>query len=164
MPTRRLKTGSVPDGTPPQLFGAKIMSSSPNPIANGPSPFVQTTTPAIERANRLISLRAHPGFLDLLRLSQELVDTARDICSDYGGWDAQQIVVLKVRMQCAKEHHQLLIAKLQDAIQEGIDDGTARASSLPEKSPEEMLDQGDYVRQKTLEKFNDMESRPAGSY
>lgn len=128
------------------------------------APFVQTSTPNIERANRLISLKSHPGFFDLLRLSQELVQSAADICADYGGWDAQQIVVLKVRMQTAKEHHQMLIAKIHEAITLGVEEGKALAPTLPEKSPEDMVAQGDYVRAKTLQKFEEIDTRAPGSY
>lgn len=127
-------------------------------------PFVPTTTPNIERANRLMSLRDNPGFLDLLRLSQELSIEAAEQCADYGGWDPQQIMVLKVRMQAAKEHHQLLIAKMLDAIKLGIDEGKALQSSLPAKTPEQAVEQGDYVRQAVLQKFEDTDNRPAGSY
>ena len=127
-------------------------------------PFVPTTTPNIERANRLLGLRSHPGFMDLLRLSQEIVQSAADICADFGGWDAQQIVVLKVRMQAAKEHHELLIAKMQDAIRAGVEEDSMRRSSMPEKSPEDVLAQGDYVRQEVLTKFDEMDSRAAGSW
>ena len=127
-------------------------------------PFVPTTTPNIERANRLLGLRSHPGFMDLLRLSLEIVQSAADFCADFGGWDAQQIVVLKVRMQAAKEHHELLIAKMQDAIRAGVEEDSMRRSSMPAKSPEDVLAQGDYVRQEVLTKFDEMDSRAAGSF
>ncbi len=140
------------------------MSSTPVPVTATSSPFEQTTTPAIERANRLMSLRTHPGFLDLIRISQEMVKAAADVCADYPGWDAQQIVVLKVRMQAAKEHHELLLAKINEAIREGIEEATARAASLPAKTAEEAVDHGDYVRQRVLEKFEEMDGRVPGSY
>ena len=140
------------------------MSSNPNSVSEQYQPFVPTTTFLIERANRLISLRAHPGFIDLLRISQELVDEATAVSIDYGGWDPQQIVVLKSRAQAAKEYHSRLIGKVMEAIRDGMEDASANASILPEKTPGEALEQGDYVRQKMLEKFDDMDARPAGSY
>jgi len=140
------------------------MSSVPNPVTEATTPFVPNTTPAIERANRLISLRTHPGFLDVLRISQELVQSAADQCADYPGWDPQQIVVLKVRMQCAKEHHALLIARINEAIYQGIEEGKAQAANLPSQTPEEAVDRGDFVRQRMLQQFNEMDNRPAGSY
>jgi hypothetical protein len=127
-------------------------------------PFPQTTTPNIERANRLISLKAHPGFFDLLALSQELVQSSADQCADYGGWDAQQIVVLKVRMQAAKEHHQLLISKILEAIRTGVDEQMAMSATLPEKTVGDVVEQGDYVRQQVLTKFDEFDTRPAGSF
>ena len=138
--------------------------SVPRPANEPISPFVPTTTPTIERANRLISLRANPGFYDLLQLSQELVQSAADICEDYPGWDAQHIVVLKVRMQAAKEHHALLIHKVQEAIEAGLNEARAEIANLPAKTVAETLDQGDFVRQKVLEKFEEYDSRPAGSH
>ena len=127
-------------------------------------PFHPTSTPAMDRANRLISVKGHPGFLEILRLSQELVDTAQAISTDFGGWDPQQIVVLKIRAQAAKEHHAALIAKIHEAIAAGIAEGNAVAATLPEKTPTEMIEQGDYVRQEMLKKFDEMEGRTAGSY
>lgn len=127
-------------------------------------PFEQVSTPNIERANRLLSLKSHPGFLDVLRLSQELVKEAADLCADYPGWDPQQITVLKVRMQVAKEHHRALIGKIMEAIQIGIEEGRAALPSMPEKSSTEVMEQGDLVRQAVLEKFEDADMRAAGSY
>jgi len=138
------------------------------PVTPATNPFVPTTTPTIELANRLISLRAHPGFLDLVRLSQELGQEAAEICSDYPGWDPQQIVVLKVRMQVAKEHHNALIAKVEAAIQAGLEELREKVNTLPAKTPEEIVDQGDYIREKMLQHFADRDEhdglRIAGSY
>ena len=138
------------------------------PVTPASTPFVPTTTPTIELANRLISLQAHPGFLDLIRLSQELAQEAADICADYPGWDAQQIVVLKVRMQVAREHHNALIGKVQMAIQAGLDEMREKANVLPAKTVAEIVDQGDYVREKMLQHFADRDEhdgmRIAGSY
>ncbi len=126
---------------------------------------VFSSTPAIERANRLLSLRSNPGFIDLQRIAQDLVQNAADQCADYGGWDDRQIVVLKVRMQCAKEFKDLLFAKIIEAIREGVQEQAA-ASNLADKTPAEILDQGDYVRQQVLTKFEefDAEGRLPGTY
>lgn len=127
-------------------------------------PFVPNTTPAIDRANRLISLKAHPGFLDLLQISKSIVDSATGVLVDYGGWDSMQISVLKVRAQAAKEHHELLIARMMEAIRDGVDEDRTFTEIRPEKTPSEVLEQGDLVRQKVMEKFESMENRMAGSY
>jgi hypothetical protein len=128
-------------------------------------PFEPTSTPAIERANRLMHLRAHPGFPDLTRISQDLVDDAAAISIDYPGWDVQQIAVLKARAQAAKEHHALLFAKIAEAIREGIQEQAA-STNLSEKSPAEILETGDLVRQEVLTKFEEMssEGRLPGTY
>lgn len=131
-------------------------------------PFVAVTTPTIERANRLLHIQTMPGFLDILRISQDLVTEAIDACSEYGGWDPQQIMVLKVRMQAAKEHHVLLMKKIKDAIEAGILEQKAAMESA-KATPEQIrsaIEQGDLVRQAVLTKFDqkDAENRTAGSY
>lgn len=130
------------------------------------SPFEQTTTPNVDRAQRLLSLREHPGFLDLIRLSQELVQTAVDNCSNYPGWDAQQIVVLKVRQQTAMEHHKLLFSKLQQVIDIGLQEGRdlIAARVLESKTPQQIVEESDTLRAKMLESFGDMDVRIAGSH
>jgi hypothetical protein len=143
------------------------MSDNPTiPISEAGSPFIPATTPNIERANRLLGLRSHPGFLDLLRLSQTLVQDAADTCADFGGWDSQQIIVLKVRMQAAKEMHQALITRMQNAIQAGLDEAKATLPTMPAMTATEMMDQGDLVRQHVLQNFETMDAdqRSPGSY
>lgn len=126
------------------------------------SPFVATTTPNIDRANRLMALRQHPGFADLIRLSQDMVQSAVDNCSNYPGWDPQQIVVLKVRQQTATEYHSLLLARISEVIQSGVEEMRAQiaAGSAPEKSVSDIVDQGDRVRQAVLTKFEEMDKQP----
>lgn len=128
-------------------------------------PFIQTSTPAIDRANRLISLRANPGFQEAWRISKDLVDTATQILISYPGWDPQQIMVLKARAQAAQEHHDMFFAKITEAIREGVAEQAAQIN-LPEKPISEIIETGDYVRQQVLTKFDEMdaENRPAGSY
>lgn len=138
------------------------MSSDTIPMVA--APFAPSTTPTIERANRLMGLRVHPGFLDLVSLSQEIIQEAVDTCSSYPGWDPQVMVVLKVRMQVAKEHHERLLGKINETIQNGITEGRALISSLPAKTADEIVDQGDYVRQEVLKHFEEEDQRVAGSY
>jgi hypothetical protein len=128
------------------------------------SPYESTTTPAIEQANRLVSTRQSAGFRDLIRISQEMVSAAEAACIDYGGWDPMQITVLKVRAQAAKEHHAAFFGIINDRIQRGVAEATAQIASLPGKTPAEISEQGDYVRQKMLEHFEEQDNRPAGSY
>ena len=128
-------------------------------------PFIKTVSPTIERANRLLSLRDNPGFYDLQCIAQDLVQNAADQCADYGGWDDRQIVVLKVRMQCAKEFRDLFFAKLNEAIRTGIEEQSLQMN-LAEKTPTEIIEQGDYVRREVLTHFAEMdqETRSPGSY
>jgi hypothetical protein len=127
-------------------------------------PFAVTTTPIVERANRLLSVKSNPGFIDILRISQQLVDEAAAQSIDYPGWDAQQITVLKCRAQAAKEHHQQLIRRIMAAIQDGLDAAKADLSSMPAKTPTEIIEQGDLVRQEFLKKAEDLDSRVPGSF
>lgn len=125
----------------------------------------QSITSVIERSNRLMGLKVNPGFRDAYQISKDLVDTAARISITYPGWDPQQIMVLKARAQAALEHHELFFGKIDEAIHEGIE-AQAANSGLPEKTPVEILEQGDYVRQAVLTKFNefDVEGRLPGSY
>ena len=133
-------------------------------VINPQIPFQPEMTPAMDRANRLISLRSHPGFLDIVRISQGIVNDAVQTCIQFGGWDPLQVMTLKVRMQVAQEHHNLLLSKINDAIQAGTQELAESLHKFPEKTAQETLDQGDFVRQRVLEKFDDMDNRPAGSY
>ncbi len=136
------------------------------------TPYVPTTSRNIERANRLLALRAHPGFLEILRISQDLVDGATAICTDFPGWDPQQVMMLKCRAQAAKEHHALLISAINDAIavgiaedRENLEKARTAAEATLEKTPAEVVETGDYVRQRVLETFDQMaDNRIAGSY
>lgn len=129
----------------------------------GPNPFVTTTTPTIERANRLMSLRANPGFLDLLRIAQEIEKEAADYCADYPGWDAQQIVILKVRMQVAKEFREALLGRVNRAIEDGIAE-SRQNPAMSAQTAEDAINHGDFVRQRVLETFSENDLRAAGSY
>lgn len=119
----------------------------------------------INRANRLLSLKSNPGFADAWRISKDLADEAGRISITYPGWDPNQMIVLKARAQAALEYHELFFAKIKEAINDGVQEQAAQAN-LPEKTPAEILEQGDYVRQEVLAHFSDMDSenRPAGSY
>jgi hypothetical protein len=122
-------------------------------------------TPIIERANRLLSLRSNPGYQDVLQMSKEIVDMLTATTIEYPGWDLQQLMTLKARAQAAKEHHEILFAKIADAIHEGIQ-AQAALNNTAEKPISDIVDHGDYVRQQVLTKFEefDSEGRLPGSY
>jgi hypothetical protein len=129
------------------------------------APNVPTASAVIDRANRLMGLRANPGFPDAWQISKELADEAGRISITYPGWDPQQIMVLKARAQAALEHHELFFAKIQEAIRLGIQE-QASSSTLTDKTPAEVLETGDYVRQEVLAHFaeRDSDGRLPGSY
>jgi hypothetical protein len=144
------------------------MSSNPNPlpVTEDRIPFTPVSTPAIERANRLMSVRAHPGFLDILRILDEFVNEAREKTETYPGWDAQVIVVLKVRQQAAAEIKPALLSEIDDAITAGVAEAREQinAAKIPAKTADESIEQGDLVRQKVLETFEEYDTRVPGSY
>jgi hypothetical protein len=118
----------------------------------------------IDRANRLMGLKDHPGFADLMQISQQLVKEAVDSTSDYPGWDKDMMVVLKVRQQAAKEHHMALTQRVAAAIQAGIEEARASVANFAQQPVAEMQEQGDYVRQAVLTKFEEQDNRVPGSY
>jgi hypothetical protein len=128
-------------------------------------PFVQTTTPVIERANRLLGAEAYPGFRDIFQISLDIANSLTANAIDYPGWDTQQMMVLKVRAQAAKEHHELLFARIKEAIRDGVQEQASQIN-MADKTPGEIIDQGDYVRREVLTHFEEMdnENRAAGSY
>jgi ABC-type uncharacterized transport system permease subunit len=77
----------------------------------------------IERANRFLALRSHPAYNDLMSLSLSLVQQAHDQVDQYPGWDKDQIVMLAVRSKVAREFHEMLFAQINEAIQQGIQEG-----------------------------------------
>lgn len=153
-------------------FGA----STPDPTPVPPVPMVvpAETSPTIERANRLMNLKAHPGFPDLVRLSQDLCEKAAKDCAEFPGWDPLQITMLKVRMQVALEYHQIFFARIKEAIEDGIAEARVRDQALLEHATSESdriaiaadaLNRSDQVRMKVLEQFSHQdEMRVAGSY
>jgi hypothetical protein len=104
--------------------------------------------------------------MDLVRIINEIVQDSVDATSDYPGWDSQIIVILKVKQQAAKEFPIALAKRINQAIEEGISDARTQAEAQinPPKSAEDAVDQGDFVRQRVLQNFEEMESRIAGSY
>jgi hypothetical protein len=128
-------------------------------------PNVLPSSAVIDRANRLMGLRANPGFPDAWQISKALADEAGHISITYPGWDPQQIMVLKARAQAALEHHELFFAKIQEVIRAGIQEQAA-SPTLSDKTPAEVLETGDYVRQEVLAHFAEMDSegRLPGTY
>ena len=126
---------------------------------------MQAALPVIDIANRLLSLRSNPGFAEAWRISKDMTDEAARISITYPGWDPQQIMVLKARAQAALEHHEGFFARIQEAINVGIQ-AQAAQSNMSDKTPTEVLETGDYVRQEVLTHFAEMdsESRLPGTY
>lgn len=142
------------------------MSSQPIPIEAERIPFVPSTTPEIELANRLMGLRAHAGFNDLVRIIDGITQEAREKTETYPGWDAQVMVVLKVRQQVAVELKPAIFFRINEAIEAGIAQARAQVEAAQNsvKTAEESIDHGDYVRQEVLKTFAETDMRVPGSF
>lgn len=127
-------------------------------------PMPVISTPAIERANRLISLRAHPGFVDLIQITLDMAREAEEKLTNFNGWDAAAIAAIAVASQVSRRYQQELARRVQEAINEGILEARNLQSQLPEKTAGQLLDQSDFVRQRALEMFSEMDNRLPGSY
>lgn len=137
------------------------MSDTPEVTVARPLPI--TSTVAIDRGNRLLSLRNHPGFLDLIRISLDLVQEAGEAEKRFDGWDPMQIIARRERVKGAELHHQALFQRLQEAINEGYLEAQNLSTGV-QKSAAEVIEQHDYMRQRVLQQMGDFESRVAGSY
>ena len=134
--------------------------------------FEPTTTPVMERANRLAAVRTHPGFLEIIRILQDIEQLATDNSLSYDGWDTLQIALRAASMRTAQQVRIQLLHRIQDAIDEGVADARRQVemAALTSKTPSEVVDQSDYVRAQTLEVFAAKDEqandpmRMAGSY
>jgi hypothetical protein len=139
------------------------------PLPPSEQPFVPTTTRNIQRANHLLAVRQHPGFIEIMTLLQEIVKMAHDNVDTYPGWDKEQMAILVCRSQAAKQLQEMLITRIQEAIAAGIQESRIlEEQQFVAKTPAEALEQGDYVRQQVLKKFHELdtgnESRAPGSF
>ena len=130
------------------------------------NPFVNTMTPAMDRAQRLLSLRQHPGFRDLIRLSQDMADKVDMDLRRYPGWDLQQLAVLHARVKAAQEHHEAWMNAIQEAINQGEAEAVELrdANQLAAKTPEQIVEESDMLRIRMLNRFAEMDNRIPGSY
>lgn len=142
------------------------MSDSPamNTEVTVDHPFAESTTATIERANRLMAIRSHPGFVDIVQIALDIAKEPNDTLLNYPGWDALQIAILKTRAQTAKEFKEELFKRIVVAINEGVVEARNLQSQLPTKSAVELIEEHDFVRRKALEVFSEMDNRVAGSY
>ena len=118
----------------------------------------------MERANRLVSLRSHPGFKDLIQIALDMAGEAEEKLTSFNGWDPAAISAIAVASQISRRFQQELMRRIQAAINDGILEAKTLANQLPEKTAADLLDQSDFVRRKALEMFDEMDNRVAGSY
>lgn len=146
--------------------------SKPTEIKNPIDPYVPETTPTIERANRLMSLKQNVGFPELVRISQELAMQVVRSALQFQGWDLMRIAMMKTAAQAAQEHHDALLATIDACIEQGVLEAEEKmAAAQYQKTPEEVVEQSDRVRRQVLERFSQMDqerdadpARIAGSY
>jgi len=125
-------------------------------------PFTPPTPLAVEISNRLQAVRQLPGYLEIMRISQALVEEATAVLVDWGGWDPQQIITLKARAQAAKEHHQMLFTRIQNAIHDGIVEAAEKKDLQTDKS-KDSIHLADELREEVLSNMSD-DQRIPGSY
>ncbi len=125
-------------------------------------PFTAPTPLAVEISNRLQAVRQLPGYVEIMRISQSLVEEATAVSVDYPGWDMQQSFVLKARAQAAKEHHQMLFHRIQQAIQDGIMEAAEKKDLQTEKT-KDSIHLADELREEVLSVMSD-DNRIPGSY
>lgn len=126
-------------------------------------PFAAPSTPlAVEISNRLVAVSQLPGYVEIMRISGSLVDEATAALVDWPGWDMQQVVTLKARAQAAKEHHQMLFARIQQAIQAGILEAAEKKDLQPEIN-KDSIHLADELREEVLANMPD-DNRIAGSF
>jgi len=120
----------------------------------------------IDRANRFMSLKAHPSFNDLFALSTEIVAVAEAALTTFQGWDKDELVARAIAFRAAKKFHEQLFVKMATAIQEGV----AEAMRMKNEDPavfndRHAADMADDLMIKVLEKETEVnEMRVPGSY
>lgn len=78
-----------------------------------------TAAAVLALANRMIALKASPGFHDLRLICEMLEQEATEAIIEYPGHDRDQLFVLKVRAQAAKELVVELFGRIEGAIANG---------------------------------------------
>lgn len=116
----------------------------------------------VERANRLIGLKNHPGWNELIRIGQELVQQATEIARDYPGWDPMQLMCLQSRAKAASEYHSLMIATVAKYIQEGVAEAMEFNANAQANKPH-TIEEADDLRRAVLSHKED-DARVPGSY
>lgn len=132
------------------------------------NPIESRTTPYIDRASRLLSLRGHPGFGDLVALSQETVNIARAALVNFEGWDKDELVARSIAYRAAEKSHEMLFVRLAQAIQTGIEEASAvRDAAIPANQySKEAADMSDELRAQVIQQIDqsNYETRTPGSY
>jgi hypothetical protein len=130
-------------------------------------PFEQRTTLTIDKANRLIALKAHPGFNDLVALSEQTVKLAEEALVGYEGWDRDELNARSIAFRAAKRSHEMLFGRMAHAIQQGIEEAAAvRDSGAPGDFSAEAADMADQLRVRVLQHMDETkyETRIPGTY
>lgn len=74
-------------------------------------------------ANRFVALKAGPGFHDLVLLGEMLEQEARDAVTNYEGKDPNELFMLNIRSQVARQFIREFFGRIDGAI--------ANAKGLP---------------------------------
>lgn len=130
------------------------------------NPFEARTTLSIDMANRLFALRGQPGFIDLIRLSEETVKVAEDAFVNFDGWDKDELAARSIAFKAARRFHQMLWSRVESVIQGGIEEARqARQEAVDDPFGKDAADMADNLRVAVLERQSDMyDTRVSGTY
>ena len=131
-------------------------------------PFVSTTTPTIDRANRLMGLTSHPGWNDLVAISINTVKVAEAAVVMFEGWDKDELAARSIAFRAAKRSHDILLASVASAIQTGVQEAAESLARSAEALPNDRnaTDLADDLRSAVLRQVEEtsQETRIPGSF
>jgi hypothetical protein len=129
------------------------------------NPYAPRTTMTIDRANRLIGLKSHPGFNDFVALINEVVKVAEDAFVSYEGWDNEELVARSIAFRAAKKFEEQLLTRMGGLIQAGIAEAMMARDANPQANNADAADGADELRAAILTELdNRYETRVSGTY
>jgi len=120
--------------------------------------------PVIERGTRLFQLRQTPGYADLFRISEAIVQQAANAVLRFDGWDKDQRNDLALIAKATLKHHELLFDELDKAVREANEEHEAELLRQAEaRTAQAAATEADQLRADTFKKFDDVEREFAGN-
>jgi hypothetical protein len=115
----------------------------------------------VNRGYRLTSLTSSPGYIDLQRIAEALIQRARDAYERFEGWDAMQILALQQRIKTSIEFRDQLFATVNQQIEASRQQELSIHAEEHSAKPEmQKADEADELRAKALALFESMNPTP----